>query len=1145
MYGRESDWDGQALCEVIRGDMLISSPSTSPLSLGLEIADGWDEFGGRSHPDPTAFASLEVNGEPAVFRHPIKLSMRFSLAREHYAKASELFRRAGSSRGVAHVALRTACLYHIAALMPIHIWDHKLGFYPETEIMTQLEKAQTVFSDSGDNVHLYLVHLHILLFKSLTSVKMTEYAYDIGSWAYTNNLGVYALHFSLLALRLGHYYRFECGAVNEAKGAYEASRIILHHLPGFHIAKYESREALADVMIELRDYRMAKILVDDAKVHIQSYHDDLKAAQNTDNELTPRSKSSAGHFAKRLTMITLRVYSQLTDAVDVLQSIAEELFNMVSLFSNEGTIPWIDEQKRYVGRVLLVARHERSLHEGNMAPYQLYQSYLAEPRHSDKDNLPLKACLIDIAAIMGDYEVAQETLGAIGNGDSLPEPCTITDMLPTFVVPFVNQIKAVKSAETILQCCIAAREWPRAAQLMKVLEECSPGYFTSVSSYTRIWPSQRCLWAGLITEHTGDHKLAVAYYSQSLFFFNKPYDNLRDANERQNSANHPNIIRALNSLVRLLLHLRDQKEVPKAIQPVWLETAEFETFSRFKLGVAFEGDPKASIELFALDTLENARSRALLEQLSSRSATTSPAAEEWEHMNHMFQKWQELRSLTRPRTEEESKEFEDLNGNLDSFKTVQYGRDKFLEQAPSNSADLERNNGYLFERIPYDALVINISLSVDGLTLFAVDYTGIRYAAWIDDLNVYDVQALVLTFLQEARDYTSEELSDHVTNALAWLSSVLIQPVTEHIALPKHIIFVPSGALLQFPFGALLLNDNYLFLQKIVSQTPSLSALYHISNKSWDEVRALKTTLIAKPGSIKQFLMGGEPPLPMAGIEALVIAAQLNEKAIRAEDMTREEFRKELETSDIVHLCTHGYVDTAAPYHSYISLKERFRVLDMLNIKTNISLVTFSACLTGMGSVTAGEDMIGFSHALLSAGANAFIGALWSVNDVATLIHMWLFYMAVRAGHGGISIAEKWSWATTFLFLMETSEKINFLQRMMDIWDALERGEKNPNEMVRNGRAKLQLAIDELSTAEGARKLNFRHPHFWAPFILVGHAGLGLSEKSHYEAMIAQRQALRIQEAVARARKQRIFQNPFLQTFSGMKDFLMQQSGAR
>ena len=203
----------------------------------------------------------------------------------------------------------------MASLSPLYMWDRKQSFNPDSEIMSQLEKAKSLFQRCGDIINLQLVHLHTVLFNSLTSVRVVELAYGIGSWAHDNGVMVYALHFSLLALRMGNYFRYKCAALNEAKGAYETSRIILHHLPGFHIVKYQARESLAGVLLELGDYRMAKIVVDDAKVHIQGYYLELQGAQSHETELVPVSKAMARHFTKRLILTTLRVYSKLAGAL--------------------------------------------------------------------------------------------------------------------------------------------------------------------------------------------------------------------------------------------------------------------------------------------------------------------------------------------------------------------------------------------------------------------------------------------------------------------------------------------------------------------------------------------------------------------------------------------------------------------------------------------------------------------------------------------------------------------------------------------------------------------------------------------------------------------------------------------------------------
>ena len=365
----------------------------------------------------------------------------------------------------------------------------------------------------------------------------------------------------------------------------------------------------------------------------------------------------------------------------------EELFTILSKNSNDETASWLKEQKLHLEYVLVVAHYERCLHAGDMEAYRTCESYLEDDCNFEKDDLASKVRRINIADLIGDYDLVEETLEAIKDDDNLSVSLMLNDICPTSAAISVDQARKVRSAETLLQCCIKARAWTRAARVMKVLEDRSPGYFTSVSGYTHIWPSQRCLWAGLILEHNDDSILAMAYYLQSIFFYKKPYDNLRDAHERQNSMNQPDIMRAHNSLVRLLFRLRDQDGLPKVILPVWLGKSEYDTFSKFKVGMSFKGDPTASIEMFALDTLEKARSRALLELLSNRPETPSKALEKWGEMEHMFMTWQDLRSLTRPKTKEEMKEFDELNASLDTFKAAQYGKATFLGEITLTQED--------------------------------------------------------------------------------------------------------------------------------------------------------------------------------------------------------------------------------------------------------------------------------------------------------------------------------------------------------------------------------------------------------------------------------------------------------------------------
>ena len=61
------------------------------------------------------------------------------------------------------------------------MWDHKQLFNPGDEIMSNFEKAKSLFEKCGHNINLQLVYLHMILFYSLTSVRVVQLAYSIGS----------------------------------------------------------------------------------------------------------------------------------------------------------------------------------------------------------------------------------------------------------------------------------------------------------------------------------------------------------------------------------------------------------------------------------------------------------------------------------------------------------------------------------------------------------------------------------------------------------------------------------------------------------------------------------------------------------------------------------------------------------------------------------------------------------------------------------------------------------------------------------------------------------------------------------------------------------------------------------------------------
>jgi CHAT domain-containing protein len=55
-----------------------------------------------------------------------------------------------------------------------------------------------------------------------------------------------------------------------------------------------------------------------------------------------------------------------------------------------------------------------------------------------------------------------------------------------------------------------------------------------------------------------------------------------------------------------------------------------------------------------------------------------------------------------------------------------------------------------------------------------------------------------------------------------------------------------------------------------------------------------------------------------------------------------------------------------------------------------------SACNTGLGKITKGDELIGLTRAFIFAGSPSIMGTFWSVNDESTSIFMKSFYMQLQ-----------------------------------------------------------------------------------------------------------------------------------------------------
>lgn len=291
----------------------------------------------------------------------------------------------------------------------------------------------------------------------------------------------------------------------------------------------------------------------------------------------------------------------------------------------------------------------------------------------------------------------------------------------------------------------------------------------------------------------------------------------------------------------------------------------------------------------------------------------------------------------------------------------------------------------------------------------------------------------------------------------ASLSETLLTPFAALITASRSIVIVPHGPLHLLPFHLLPLNGELLCDARDVSYLPSAStlALFHRRD--------------ATP-ELDRILVVGNPTcdLPSSRVEAEFVAAQFPDAVLLLEDAATETaVRAQLPGMPLLHFATHGTLDAESPLNSSIALAggDELTVYELMSLRLDARLVVLSACSTGQGRSTGGDDLLGLTRGLLAAGAQAAVVSLWPVDDHATALFMQEFHARLRAGHSPRAALQA---AQRHVRCMPAAEIA-----------ARTRGaHRRRRDAAADADAAGALTHDEVT--------GYAHPYFWAPFILVG-----------------------------------------------------------
>jgi CHAT domain-containing protein len=220
----------------------------------------------------------------------------------------------------------------------------------------------------------------------------------------------------------------------------------------------------------------------------------------------------------------------------------------------------------------------------------------------------------------------------------------------------------------------------------------------------------------------------------------------------------------------------------------------------------------------------------------------------------------------------------------------------------------------------------------------------------------------------------------------------LIAPVGAKIS-GKQLVVVPHGALHYLPFAVLVdAEDQFVLDRTSLRVLPSASVLKFLRPSGAS--RNSPALIFGNPDL-------GKPELDLhfAEGEARALGTILpGSRVLVRANASKSNFRALAGGFSRIHFATHGKFNADSPLDSGLYLargSESSGVLtvgELYSMKVDVDLVSLSACETGLGKVSSGDDVVGLTRGFLYAGSRSIVASLWSVDDQATGELMRAFY---------------------------------------------------------------------------------------------------------------------------------------------------------
>lgn len=286
----------------------------------------------------------------------------------------------------------------------------------------------------------------------------------------------------------------------------------------------------------------------------------------------------------------------------------------------------------------------------------------------------------------------------------------------------------------------------------------------------------------------------------------------------------------------------------------------------------------------------------------------------------------------------------------------------------------------------------------EGTTLLEYLVTEHESLLWVIDRSRIEVVRLPIArrlLVEQVRAFRMAIAEQGEMERVRVLATALYERLL--LAARPHIrgdrlLIAPHDVLHYLPFGALRSTEGRWLVQDYTLSTlPSASVLKYLQDKG--------------QGVSDRVLAVGNPDLgPALALRyAEREARAVGERYPGATVLTRQaatEAKVKAVSSEmgLLHFATHGELNEQDPLSSALLLVPggnedgRLEVRELFGLDLNARLVVLSACETGLGMLSRGDELVGLQRAFLYAGTPAVVTTLWKVDDRASFLLMREFY---------------------------------------------------------------------------------------------------------------------------------------------------------